>query len=152
MSQPTEKPDLELPGTDEQTPRRRALVVDDAPTVRMYHGGILRAAGFVVEEAGNGFEALEALLAQRFDLVVTDVNMPQMDGLTLVRRLRAEALGRSVPVITISTESQESDADAGYAAGANLYLVKPVAPDLLTRVAGLLTAPLPSSTPTGSRS
>ena len=142
------------PGDGAEPSRGLALVVDDAPTVRMYHGGVLRAAGFTVEEAANGFEALEMLLARRYDLVVTDVNMPQMDGLTLVRRLRAEALGRSVPVITISTESQESDADAGYAAGANLYLVKPVAPDLLTRVADLFTAPLPSSqsSSTGSRS
>ncbi|WP_432524644.1 response regulator [Kineococcus sp. SYSU DK006] len=145
MSEPTENADPAQPS------RGLALVVDDAPTVRMYHGGLLRAAGFTVEEAGNGFEALEMLLVQRYDLVVTDVNMPQMDGLTLVRRLRGEALARSVPVITISTESQESDADAGYAAGANLYLVKPVAPELLTRVADLLTSPLPSSpTPTPS--
>ncbi|WP_432544309.1 response regulator [Kineococcus sp. SYSU DK002] len=149
-------PLTENPG-DGTPSRGLALVVDDAPTVRMYHGGVLRAAGFTVEEAANGLEALEVLLVNRYDLVVTDVNMPHMDGFTLVRRLRGEALSRSVPVVTISTESQESDAEAGYAAGANLYLVKPVAPDLLTRVADLLTAPLPSpssasSSTTGSRS
>ncbi|WP_432546564.1 response regulator [Kineococcus sp. SYSU DK004] len=129
-------------------PGRHALVVDDAPTVRMYHGGVLRAAGFTVHEAGNGFEALELLLGAAFDLVVVDVNMPQMDGYELVRRLRAEALAPSCPVVTISTESQEADADAAYRAGANLYLVKPVAPALLGAVAELLTSPLPS----GSRS
>ncbi|WP_337062924.1 response regulator [Kineococcus sp. G2] len=151
MSTPTENP-----GHDGQPSRGLALVVDDAPTVRLYHGGVLRSAGFTVEEAANGFEALEMLLAQRYDLVVTDVNMPHLDGYALVRRLRAEALTRSVPVITISTESQESDADAAYASGANLYLVKPVAPDLLTRVADLFTSPLPASAAagptTGSRS
>ena len=142
----------ETPAPGQEQPRGTVLVVDDAPTVRMYHGGVLRAAGFEVEEAANGLEALELLLAHRYDLVVTDVNMPQMDGYALVRRLRSRAVARSTPVVTISTESQESDAETAYAAGANLYLVKPVAPELLSRVAELLTRPLPTPSTTGSRS
>ncbi|WP_432574011.1 response regulator [Kineococcus sp. SYSU DK005] len=145
---------MSTPDGNPEDPQQRGtvLVVDDAPTVRMYHGGVLRAAGFEVEEAANGFEALEMVLAKRYELVVTDVNMPQLDGYGLVRRLRTEALARSTPVVTISTESQESDAEAAYAAGANLYLIKPVAPELLSRVAELLTRPLPTPSTTGSRS
>ena len=124
---------------------RRALVVDDAPTVRMYHGGILRGAGFSVHEAVNGYEALEMLLTETYDLLVVDVNMPQMDGYTLVQRLRSEPMSVTTPVVTISTESQDSDAEAAHRAGANLYLVKPVAPELLRRTAELLTAPLPAA-------
>ncbi len=122
--------------------KRRALVVDDAPTVRLYHGEILRSAGFEVDEAANGFEALELTLVTAYHLLVVDVNMPQMDGYTLVERLRSPDVGLTVPVVTISTESGEADADAAYRAGANLYLVKPVAPDLLRMVAEVLTTPV----------
>ena len=123
----------------------RVLVVDDAPTVRLYHGAILRSLGFAVEEAGNGFEALEMVLTRAYDLLLVDVNMPQMDGYALVRRLRAPDVGVTAPVVTISTEAENADAAEALAAGANLYLVKPVSPEVLTRVAGVLTAPLPSS-------
>ena len=126
---------------------RRALVVDDAPTVRMYHGGILRQAGFDVDEAVNGFEALEMLLAGSYALLLVDVNMPQMDGYTLVQRLRSAPVSCAAPVVTISTESGDADAEAAYRAGANLYLVKPVAPDALSRTALLLTSDLPAGTP-----
>ena len=119
------------------------LVVDDAPTVRMYHSSILRAAGFDTTEAGNGFEALEMAITVPYDLLVVDVNMPQMDGFTLVERLRSPEVARSTAIIMISTEAQESDADRAYEVGANLFLTKPVAPDLLRRVAEILTAPLP---------
>lgn len=120
------------------TPDLRALVVDDAPTVRMYHGEILRSAGFVVDEAGNGFEALELVLTTDYDLLVVDVNMPQMDGYALVQRLRADAVAVATPVITISTEAEDTDADAAYRAGANFYLIKPVTPELLIETVGLL--------------
>ncbi|NHC46765.1 response regulator [Motilibacter aurantiacus] len=130
--------------TVETSNDRRALVVDDAPTVRLYHGEILRSAGFSVDEAGNGLEALELALSARYDLLVVDVNMPQMDGYELVRRLRAEEPGLDCPIVTISTEADDSDAETAYRAGANLYLVKPVAPGLLEQVASLLTTPLPA--------
>ncbi|NHC15283.1 response regulator [Motilibacter deserti] len=130
--------------SDQDTSRPRALVVDDAPTVRLYHGEILRSAGFDVDEAGNGFEALELALATAYDLLVVDVNMPQMDGYELLTRLRSDEVALTCPVVTISTEADEPDADNAYRAGANLYLVKPVAPDLLEHVAGVLTSSLPA--------
>lgn len=122
---------------------RRVLVVDDAPTVRMYHGEILRSLGFAVDEASNGFEALELALQTAYDLFVVDVNMPQMDGYALVSALRGADVGTSAPVVTISTEASEDDAAAAHRAGANHYLVKPVNPEVLRTVADVLTAPLP---------
>ena len=119
------------------------LVVDDAPTVRLYHGSILRAAGFDIAEAGNGFEALEMALNASFDLMIVDVNMPQMDGHSLVTRLRSCDVAMSCPIIMISTEAGDIDGDTAYRAGANLFLTKPVAPELLQRVARVLTAELP---------
>lgn len=131
---------------DQPTPPRalRALVVDDAPTVRMYHGGLLRRAGFEVAEAGNGVEALEMALQEDYDLYVVDVNMPLMDGQELVRSLRAPvSVGTSAPVVAVSTEAEAADVDAMLTAGAVHYLVKPVRPEAFCTVADALTAPLP---------
>lgn len=118
---------------DHQSPR--ALVVDDAATVRLYHGEILRKAGFLVDEAANGYEALEHALATDFDLMLVDVNMPHMDGFTLVRALRADEVHVICPIVTISTESRTVDAEEALRAGANLYLVKPVSTDRLRVIA-----------------
>ena len=71
---------------------KRVLVVDDAGLVRRYYRSALEAAGFDVEEALNGLEALEHLLGRRFDLLIVDVNMPQMDGLSFLQTLRAKSL------------------------------------------------------------
>ncbi len=120
----------------------KVLVVDDAATVRMYHRAILETGGFAVEEAANGYEGLEKALSTTFDLVLVDVNMPKMDGYSLVRALRGQPATASLPAILISTEAEASDARQGYAAGANLYLVKPVRPDDLTLNARMLTARL----------
>jgi two-component system chemotaxis response regulator CheY len=120
-----------------------ALVVDDAPTVRLYHGEILRRCGFAVDEAVNGYQALELALSTRYDLVLVDVNMPQMDGNTLVRRLREPPVEAACPIVTIATESggarRSEDASAAYGSGSNLFLVKPVAPEHLEEVVRVLT-------------
>lgn len=111
----------------------RVLVVDDATTVRMFHRSILEAAGFTVEEAMNGIEALERALgtAAPPDLLLVDVNMPLMDGYAFLRAVRCEPALCDIPAIMISTEREAQDADRGFAAGANLFLVKPVRPDVL---------------------
>lgn len=116
------------------------LVVDDAATVRMYHRKILADAGWQVDEAANGVEALERA-AERgaddaFALYVVDVNMPKMDGYRCVRTLRRQ--GCAAPVLMISTEAQLHDAEAAREAGANAYLVKPVPPEVLRLTAALL--------------
>jgi two-component system chemotaxis response regulator CheY len=120
--------------------RPKVLVVDDAATVRLYHRTLLDEAGFDVAEAANGLEAVEAALSTAFDLFVIDVNMPKMDGYACVGTLRSETVGTPAPILMISTEDRPGDADRAYAAGANLYLIKPVDAERLARVARMLTA------------
>jgi two-component system, chemotaxis family, chemotaxis protein CheY len=115
------------------------LVVDDAALVRVYYRSILEGAGFRVEEALNGLEAQEALLAGAVDLLVVDINMPQMDGLTFLRTLRQkDGPIASIPALVISTESAPADFAAARAAGANYYLVKPVEREQLLEFARIL--------------
>jgi two-component system, chemotaxis family, chemotaxis protein CheY len=121
-------------------PKARVLVVDDSSLVRLYYRSALEQAGFDVEQAINGIEAMERALSQPFDLVIVDVNMPRMDGLTFVRALRRSAADVAVlPVLMISTESETQDVAAARAAGANFYLVKPVAEAELVRHVCVLT-------------
>jgi two-component system chemotaxis response regulator CheY len=104
---------------------RRILIVDDAATVRMYHRGILESAGYMVEEALNGIEALEKALEAPFDLYIVDINMPKLDGYGFLRELRQQEIAQQ-PAIMVSTEAAASDEKAAYQAGANSYLIKPV--------------------------
>lgn len=122
-----------------ETPRKRVLVVDDASLVRLYNRTALEAAGFQVDEALNGQEALEILLSRPADLVVVDINMPQMDGLTFVRTLRRQDLPLSAtPAVMVSTEAKPQDFAAARTAGANFYLVKPVDRDALVECVAML--------------
>jgi two-component system chemotaxis response regulator CheY len=121
------------------SPPRRILIVDDALTVRLFYRQVLEAAGFAISEAGNGLEGLERAAEAPPDLFIVDINMPKMDGYAMLRALRADGQTRAIPAIMISTEAQSSDAAQGYAAGANLYLIKPVRPDLLRSFAQLMT-------------
>lgn len=111
---------------------RRILVIDDASLVRRYQREALERAGFEVEEALNGVEGLERALVGTFDLVVVDVNMPQMDGITFLKALRRQEAGlSSLPALVISSEAGAQDIAAARAAGANYYLVKPVPSEIL---------------------
>ena len=117
---------------------KRVLVIDDATLVRRYYRTALESAGFEVAEALNGVEALEQLLAARFDLLVVDVNMPQMDGLSFLETLRAKSLPlSSTPALVISTESAPQRITAASAAGANFYVVKPLHAEGLVQYASL---------------
>jgi two-component system chemotaxis response regulator CheY len=117
----------------------RVLIVDDANLVRMFYGEALRAAGYDVDEALNGLEALEKLLLAPAGLIVLDVNMPRMDGMTFLRALRRGDLPlAATPVLVTSTEAAPRDAELARTAGANFYLVKPVSPDALVAYAALL--------------
>jgi two-component system chemotaxis response regulator CheY len=118
---------------------RRVLVVDDAVTVRAYTRQVLEADGFAVEEAVNGIEGLERALSNPPDLLVVDVNMPKMDGYTMLRAVRREESLRAIPALMVSTEAKEADRQKALVAGANWYLVKPARPDALTLSARLLT-------------
>ena len=119
-------------------------MVDDSSLVRLYYRATLEQAGFAVEQAINGIEAMEKVLEQPFDLLIVDVNMPRMDGLSFLRRAAraARANVASLPALVISTEAGAQDRDDARAAGANFYLVKPVSEaDLLRHVAVLTGAP-----------
>jgi two-component system chemotaxis response regulator CheY len=118
---------------------KRVLVIDDATLVRLYYRTALERAGFDVAEAFNGMEALERLLEARFDLLIVDVNMPQMDGLSFLHTLRAKSLPlSSIPALVTSTESAPQRIAAARAAGANYYIVKPVSAEALVQYASLL--------------
>ena len=120
--------------------KARVLVVDDSSLVRLYYRSALEKAGFEVEQAINGIEAMERALLQQFDLVIVDVNMPRMDGFTFVRALRRIATDvASLPALMISTEAEMQDIAAARAAGANFYLVKPVSEVELVRHVCVLT-------------
>ena len=117
---------------------KRVLVIDDASLVRLYYREALERAGYLVDEALNGLEALEKLLAWPADLLLVDINMPKMDGVTFLRALRRQPLPLAgTPAIVISTEGAPQDVYAARLAGANFYLVKPLAQDTLTRYVGL---------------
>jgi two-component system chemotaxis response regulator CheY len=120
--------------------KARVLIVDDSSLVRLYYRSALEKAGFEVEQAINGIEAMERALSEPFDLVIVDVNMPRMDGLTFLRALRRGAADvATLPALIISTESEMQDIAAARAAGANFYLVKPVAEAELVRHVCALT-------------
>lgn len=124
---------------------KRILVVDDSSLVRLYYRAALEKAGFAVEQAINGIEAMEKVLSQTFELVIVDVNMARMDGLSFLRSLRRDdnADVASLPALMISTESEQQDRLAATAAGANFYLVKPVSEADLVRHAEVLTGAAP---------
>lgn len=118
---------------------KRVLVVDDAALIRRFYRGALEAAGFEVLEALNGLEALEKLLTEPVDMLIVDINMPRMDGMTFLRELRGRSLPMaSIPALVTSTESKPHDFAAARAAGANFYLVKPVSRERIAEYASLL--------------
>lgn len=119
---------------------KRILAVDDSATVRQMLSFTLRGAGYEVVEAEDGQDGLEKARAQQIHLVLTDQNMPRMDGLTLVRSLRAMPAYRSAPILMLTTESGDSMKAEGRAAGATGWMVKPFDPqrliDVVKRVLG----------------
>ncbi|MDH5490899.1 MAG: response regulator, partial [Myxococcales bacterium] len=104
--------------------KQRILVVDDSLTSRMLERNILLATGYDVEVANDGEEGWEALQRQEVDLLITDVEMPRLDGIELTRRVRADARLRELPIIMVTSLSRPEDVKAGAAAGADEYIVK----------------------------
>jgi two-component system, chemotaxis family, chemotaxis protein CheY len=115
----------------------RALVVDDALTARAFHRSVLEEAGYAVEEAVNGMEALEHVATGGFDLYVVDLNMPVMDGIAFLRALRARDM-RHMPAILVTAETGDHDRELGLSAGANVVIHKPADPARLVTLARLL--------------
>jgi two-component system chemotaxis response regulator CheY len=106
----------------------RALIVDDSSVMRKIVERSLRQAGLtllVVHEAGSGTEGLDVLRAQQVDLILSDINMPSMDGLEFLRQVRAQNLAPGVPVVMITTESSEEHVKQAIQSGAQGYIRKP---------------------------
>ena len=110
------------------------LAVDDSKTMRDMVGFTLRNAGFEVIEAEDGVQALAAVVGKLIDLVITDINMPNMDGIALVKELRANPAFRSTPILVLTTESDSGKKDEGRSAGATGWIVKPFVPEKLLQV------------------
>ena len=111
--------------------RKKVLIVDDSEFVRNYHSYLLEQAQFDVVTAIDGSEGLEKLYACEFDLVLSDINMSNMDGYEFIRRVRTDARYDSLPIIIVSTESESREKSRGFEAGATLYLVKPCTPEMM---------------------
>jgi two-component system chemotaxis response regulator CheY len=107
------------------------LIVDDSRSMRQMVAFALAAGGYAVQEAEDGQAALEVARNTRFDAVVTDVNMPRMDGIELIRQLRQLPAYRFTPLLMLTTESGNDRKMEGKAAGATGWLVKPFDPDQL---------------------
>ncbi len=126
---------------------RRILVVDDSGPARLLVCQAIaswsrtRRRPVDVSEAGDGFEALRQLPRATFDLVLTDVNMPTLSGLELIRLIRARPEQRALPVVAVSTEREPGDADRARSAGADGYLAKPFDAEMLARILDELLPP-----------
>ena len=108
---------------------KHILVVDDSKTIRNLVSFILKKEGDKVTAAEDGLDGLEKLYAcDSIDLIISDINMPRMDGFTFIKTVREQEAYRDVPIVVLSTEVQEQDIKKGIKFGANLYMVKPAQP------------------------
>jgi two-component system chemotaxis response regulator CheY len=110
------------------------LIVDDSASMRQLVTFALKDAGYDVIAAVDGKDALGKFNGTKIDMVVTDLNMPNMDGITLIKQLRTIPASKFTPVVMLTTESQESKKQEGRTAGASGWLVKPFTPDKLIEV------------------
>jgi two-component system chemotaxis response regulator CheY len=119
--------------------KKAALVVDDSEIVRKIMSNLVSKLGFQVIEAVDGIDAIEKSLEHDVKLFVVDINMPGLDGISFVKRLRKTAKYKDTPVVIVSTESDEKDIKMAFEAGADLYFTKPVKIDnFLQKVGNLI--------------
>ena len=117
-----------------------ALVVEDSPTMRqLISFALRRIKGLEVEEADDGVDGLKKLSEQQFDILITDINMPVMDGLKLVSLVRKDEIHKDIPIVIITTEGAAEDRQRAMTLGANAYITKPIqAPQVINCVKKLL--------------
>jgi two-component system chemotaxis response regulator CheY len=115
------------------------MVVDDSISIRQVVGLALKQAGYDVIEGCDGRDALAKLTGQKVNLIISDVNMPNMDGITFVRELKTRPAYKFTPVLMLTTESQEDKKEQGKAAGARAWMVKPFKPEALLAAVQKLT-------------
>ena len=113
---------------------KHVLIVDDSKTVRNLVAFIMKKEGLKVTVAEDGLDGLEKLYAAgQVDLIISDINMPRMDGFTFIKTIREQDAYRDIPIVVLSTEGQEKDIQAGLKMGANMYMVKPAQPEKMLR-------------------
>jgi two-component system chemotaxis response regulator CheY len=115
------------------------LTVDDSAAIREMLAYVLKSAGHRVIEAEDGMDGLQKALVNAFDLIITDQSMPKMDGITLVKALRALPQYKTTPILLLTTESSDAMKDEGRSAGATGWLVKPFDPTKLIEVVQKVT-------------
>ncbi|WP_243363354.1 response regulator [Fundidesulfovibrio terrae] len=110
------------------------LIVDDSKTVRNLVAFIMKKEGFKVVTAEDGLDGLEKLYSsEKIDLIISDINMPRMDGFTFIKSVREQDAYSDIPIVVLSTEGQEKDIQAGLSIGANMYMVKPAQPEKMVK-------------------
>jgi two-component system chemotaxis response regulator CheY len=121
-------------------PKLTALVVEDSPPMRkMIVFALSRVRGLTVVEADDGVDALRRIASMKFDIIITDINMPIMDGLKLVKRVRSDPVHKDTPIIIITTEGSQEDRQRALQLSANAYITKPIqAPQVIAKVKELL--------------
>jgi two-component system chemotaxis response regulator CheY len=113
---------------------KTVLVVDDSTSMRQMVSFTMKEAGFDVIEGSNGQEAISRVQGKSVNLVITDLNMPVMDGMSMIRQLRAKPEFKFTPILMLTTESQQEKKQEGKAAGATGWIVKPFNPEQLLQV------------------
>ena len=118
----------------------KALVVEDSPTMRqLIVFALRRLQSLKVTEADDGIAALKKFQTEKFDILITDINMPIMDGLKLVSMVRKDGVHKEIPIVIITTEGAQEDRQRALALGANAYITKPIqAPQVINTVKELL--------------
>jgi len=111
----------------------KIMIVDDCQTTRKLLGHYLKSRGYSVVFAENGLDAIEKLGTDTVNLVMTDLNMPYMDGMELLKTLRADPQLSDIPILMVTTENDEAEREKAYSNGANGYLVKPVTGDAIAQ-------------------
>lgn len=118
--------------------KKKIVAIDDSKTIRDMVSFTLRSAGHEVREAEDGQAGLAVLGSARVDLVITDLNMPKMDGIAVIKALRSHPVHRATPILILTTESDAQKKAEGKAAGATGWLIKPFAPERLLDLVGKL--------------
>ena len=113
---------------------KKVLVVDDSLTIRVYHSSLLKSFGFEVDTAENGMDALEKIMSKKYDLILSDINMPVMDGYEFVKRLRKLDNYKLTPVVFVTTLESDEDRKKGFMSGATLFIVKPIDNEVLKNI------------------
>ncbi|MDR0926264.1 MAG: response regulator [Ignavibacteria bacterium] len=104
---------------------KKILIAEDSSSVRKFITFALKLAGYEVTPAVDGMDALEQLPKNKFDMLITDLNMPNVDGIRLIKTIREDPEYKNLPIIILSSLSAEEDIESGLSAGANSYLIKP---------------------------